>query len=364
MHSGATGQHPGHIRGDSLLEDADRHQHVHREPGDRRRVLPDRHPVPAGDHDQAVLELRRDDVSHLPGADQHQPVHQQHLPLRDERRPIHRRLPSDFVAQMAHSDDIQDRVRDGVDVQRDPHDTDPQKRAPSAQAGNERQKQLRNRLAGEQYVNQRHRQRRGQRLSLDLHHVHVRLQLRRAVVSDPHLLLPGHPEAEDRRTAEQVQGEEAIAPEGHASGTDCCYGVRALLAPLLGVADHVHREHAAGIQVLHVAAFARLVPELLEFGDEPNLVRVLERQLQEELLEGVHVRGWPRRQRHPPHGEQRVSEEKQAELVQVQAHAGHVDLSEQRGGGRSWASGQQRRRVHVRHHHDLEVQHYANDGPA
>lgn len=117
MFGGFGWQHFGNLRSDPFLQNANRYQHVHSEPGHSRRVLPHRHPLPLSNHDQQTVDLRQCRLQSLHDLHQHQPIHKLHLPVHHERGQIHRGLSSHLVSKMADASDIEDSVVVGLDLQ-------------------------------------------------------------------------------------------------------------------------------------------------------------------------------------------------------------------------------------------------------
>ena len=83
---------------------------------------------------------------------------------------------------------------------------------------------------------------------------------------------------------------------------------------LAAVLDHaggldLHPSQAVPEQLHHHCLSAGRLPQLLQFRYEPHLIRFPQRQLQKELLEGVHMRGRQGGERHAAHGELRLSQE-------------------------------------------------------
>lgn len=127
-----------------------------------------------------------------------QPVHEQHIPVHHERRSVHSSLSPDRGSSTANPFRIAsgvcrrlDRLRSRDDPDLHVHDADSHR---------------------QRSVVQHHVARTRLKQGPDLvHAVLVRARLRHAAHSDLRVLLPRHPQAEDRRTEEQVQGEEALA---------------------------------------------------------------------------------------------------------------------------------------------------------
>lgn len=196
VHRGPPRQYAGHLRGVTILEDANGDEHVHREPGDSGRVFPNRYTIP-GDHDEPTqLDIREDDVQGLHDDDQHQPVHQQHLPLHHERGSLHSRVPSDLLAENSDTVHLEGGLVDRLGNQRPLHDTHISVRE---RDGIRERDQLQHLLA------QRSRR------PHHLHLVHLRPRLRHPAHPHTDLLLPRDQEAANGGAEEQVEGEETIS---------------------------------------------------------------------------------------------------------------------------------------------------------
>lgn len=78
-------QHARHLRGVAILENANRDEHVHREPGYCGRVFPNRYTVPRHNDEPTQLDIREDNVQSVHDHNKYQSVHQQHIPVHHER---------------------------------------------------------------------------------------------------------------------------------------------------------------------------------------------------------------------------------------------------------------------------------------
>lgn len=276
LRGGYTRQHPGHLRRPEVLQDADRDQHLHREPGPGRRVLPGGHTLPSHDHEPQRLGLRQGHVQDLHGLHQRYPVHQQHIPTYHERRSLHRRLSPHIIAQNADTLYIQGHIAHRVADQRGFHDTHiPLRWYPGDGKGGH----LHDTVA-------RDRRRQGhQQGSNLLHDLQFRTGLRHTPGADSHILRPGYKETQNGGSKEQVQGEETIPQEGHETRADGDHGVHSLLVSLLANPDGAGYDKPERVPESDNGddVSAGRVPELLEQRDEPHTVRLPQRQLQEEL---------------------------------------------------------------------------------
>ena len=200
------------------------------------------------------------------------------------------------------------------------------------------------------------------RRSHHLHSVHVHPRFRHTAHPHTDLLLPGDKETADRRPEEQIEGKETVSPQGDETGVDGDYRVCIVLAALLADASRVdlYSAEAVSEQDHHHQLSARRFPQLQQQRDEPDPLRVPQRQLQEELPKSVHLRCWKRRERHVAHREQRVPAKEQGERREATVESiGRVRPVEVGAGGRGRGERTaDQQNFHDHRDHDVTIEHY------
>lgn len=343
------GQHPRNLRCSAFLQDANSHQHVHRESGHCRRVLPHRHTLPRDNHEQGLMDIRYNNVQGFHDSNQHQSIHQQYIPLHNERRSVHSSLSSDQLAETSNDLHLPAGLLHRLGIERPLHDSGVSLRKHDDQPS---------RCAELQYLLAQRPRR-----SDHLYALHLRSGFCHSPCFHLELLLPRHQEAANSWPEEQVQGQEALASQGHQAGVDGDHRLRDMLAALLAHPDsadlHTAQSVSNGHYHHHIPAGA--VPELLQQRDESNTLRLLERQLQEELLEGVHVHSRQGRECHVAHREQRVpaqeQEQRRQNAVQQTRDLGKLANGARRRGRREPRTVHQQD-INDNGDNDLEVEHH------
>lgn len=251
------------------------------------------------------------------------PIHKQHISIYHERGPIHSRVPSYHVSKNENTFYITGGFRHGVEHQRPLH-------APHLHVHHSHPSKWKTQL--------QHRVARQRRLARSdgLHSLLLRLGIRHPASFDFCILLLSHKEIEDGGSKEQIQGEEEIASKSDEAGSDRDHRLRDVLAAVLGVpggADILPAQRVRVPRHHHRGPHRRLL-QLLQLSHEPHPVRLPVGQLQEELLEGLHVRSGEGRKRHSAHGKQRVSPQEGWGL-----RRGSRGRSEERCGRRGYCAG-------------------------
>lgn len=229
MHRRSPREHARHLRRVAVLENANRHQHIHSQFGLSGRVLPDRDTLSRDHVHIEVVEIRRVHVPYVHDDNRNKSVHEQHFHNDHERRSLYSHMSPDFIAEASDSLHKQNSRGGRLDHQRH-HDPAHHLVLGRGQGWTKRIEplQLQHNLADEQLVG-----RAGHETVEHIHNIYFHADFRHTPNVDFYLLRVSRAKTTNRRTEKQEPGEKEVTQESDQTHPDRHHRLRVLLAALL-----------------------------------------------------------------------------------------------------------------------------------